>query len=502
MNRSLLRILPAIAISVAPGLARAQQLTYPATARGDVSDNYAGRTVADPYRWLENLDSAATKQWVESENVVTSAYLDKLPQRGAIRDLLTALWDYPKVQVPLREAGRLYFRQNSGLQKQSVLFSQASLTAQPRELLDPNVLSPDGSVAVAGWSVSPDGKRVAYTTAEGGSDLQDIHLRDVATGRDLDEVVSRVKFTGLTWTRDSKGFYYARFKGSSTSANLQDANSFHQIWYHAIGSADDRLVFDRPDNPGDFVGAGLSDDGRWLFASAGSGTSNNRLWMADLGRPRQPNLSAPFTTVAPDEDAIYGPLGVVGRTLYLYTTWNAERGKIVAVPVGDSTRSHWRDVVPESPDVISETLLVGNRLVIVYLVDVQSRLRLFDLTGKAAGEVHLPEAGSVAGLSGRNEGGDLFFGFSSYLRPNTVYRYDLKTATLSPFHPTRIPFDASGYETRATFFQSKDGTRVPIFITARKGIALDGSHPTLLYGYGGFDISLQPGYSPARAAWL
>jgi prolyl oligopeptidase len=502
MIRPIMRILLTLLGGATAARLQAQQSIYPPTDRGDVSDNYAGHTVADPYRWLENLDSSATKQWVEAENAVTFAYLAKLPQRETIRARLTALWDYPKTQVPTREAGQLFFRQNSGLQKQSVVFRQASLTAEPRPVLDPNTLFPDGSTAVANWSVSPDGRLLAYTTAEGGSDLQDIHLRDLRAGRDLEETVPRVKFTALSWTRDSRGFFYARFKGSAEAANLQDANSFHQIWYHSVGSTADRLFFERPNNPNDFVGAGLSDDGRWLYVSAGSGTSNNRLWLADLGQPRRPDLGAPFQVVAPEEDAIYGALGVVGRTLYAYTTWNAERGKVVAIPLGDSTRSHWRDVVPEGPHPISETLLVGNHLVIAYLVDVQSRLSLFDLEGNPRGDVTLPEPGSVAGLSGRNDGSDFFFGFSSYLRPTTVYRYDLASARLSPFHPAKSPFDASGYETRATFYESKDGTRVPIFITARKGIALDGSHPTLLYGYGGFDISLQPAYSPARAAWL
>ena len=246
----------------------------------------------------------------------------------------------------------------------------------------------------------------------------------------------------------------------------------------------------------------MSDDGRWLFAAAGSGTSNNRLWIADLGQAKKPNLTAPFAVVAPEEDAIYNALGVVGRTLYLYTTWNAPNGRIVAATLGDTNRAGWRDVVPATDNAISESMLVGDRLAVVYLVDVQSRVSLFDLKGASRGEVKLPEPGTAAGLSGRNDGADFFFAFSSYLRPTTIYRYDLKSGALSPFHAIATPFDASAYETRAAFYQSKDGTRVPIFITARKGIALDGSHPTLLYGYGGFDVSLQPFYSPASAAWI
>jgi len=499
--------LPIIAVLAAtavirPSTAQAQQLAYPPTARDSVVQRYGAHQVAEPYRWMEDLDSPRVHAWVEAQNAVTFSYLATLPLRDALRARLTELWNYPRVNVPAREAHQIFFRENSGLQRQSVLYRQATLAGPPREVLDPNRLSPDGSIAVAQWSPSPDGRYLAYTTAAGGSDLQDIHVRVIATGRDLDEVVPRVKFSGISWTRDSRGFLYQRFRGSADSANLRDANTHHQVWYHAVGGGADRLVFERPDNPNDGVGGWLSDDGRWLFTSAGSGTSNYRLWIADLGSPTRPDLGARLQPVAPEEDAIPQPLGVVGRTLYLYTTWRAPKGRIVAVPLGDTTRSRWRNVVPEGPDVISEALLVGTRFAVVYLVDVQSRLRLFNLAGRSLGEVTLPEVGTVSGLSGRNDGTDFFFSFTSYLRPATVYRYDLARRRLSPFRPARSPFDAAAYETRAAFYQSRDGTRVPIFITARRGTALDGSHPTLLYGYGGFNVNLQPYYSTAVAAWL
>jgi prolyl oligopeptidase len=480
----------------------AQAPVYPATRQDTTADVYFAHRVPNPYRWLEELDGPATKEWVEAENTVTFDYLGRLPQRDIIKRRLTALWNYPRVQIPVREAGQLFFRRNTGLQQQSVLYRMTSLGGTPRLVLDPNQVSPDGSIAVASWSASPDGRYVGYTTAAGGSDLQDIHLREVATGRDIPETVERIKFSGISWTRDGKGFYYARFKGSNEGANLQDANSFHQVWYHSLGSTPDRLVFDRPQDPDEFVGAGVSDDGRWLFASSGSGASSNRLWMADLGDPRHPNLAAPFSPIATADDALYTPLGVAGRTLYLYTTWQAPHGRIVGVPLGDSTRAGWRDVVPENQDVISEFLLTGTRLVVAYLVDVQTRVRLFDLSGKPAGEVPLPDVGTAAGLTGKNDGDDFFFAFTSYLRPTTVYRYALKTGRMEPFQAAATPFDPSRFETRATFYHSKDGTRIPIFVSARKGVAMDGSHPTLLYGYGGFNISLTPFFSPAVAAWL
>jgi prolyl oligopeptidase len=467
-----------------------------------VVESYFGRSVADPYRPLEDVDAPATKAWVDSENAVTFGYLAGIARRDSIRARLTALWNYPRVTVPVREAGQLWFRKNTGLQKQSVLYREATLGGQPSLVLDPNALSPDGSIAVAQWSVSADGGTLGYTTAVGGSDLQDIHLRDLATGRELPDVVARVKFTGISWTRDGRGFYYSRFRGSAERANLREANTHHQLFYHSLGGGPERLVFERQDDSTAGVNGGVSDDGRWLFIFSSSGTSNNRLWMADLKEAHQPELAARALPVVTAEDAANSPLGVVGSTLYLYTNWQAPKGRIVAVAVGDSDRAHWRTVVPEGPDVIDETLLVGERLIITYLVDVQTRLRLFDLGGGSRGEVTLPEVGSATGLSGRNDGDDFFFAFTSYLRPVTVYRYDLRAGRLEPFQPAKTPFAAAPYETQATFYRSKDGTRIPIFITARRGLAKNGSHPTLLYGYGGFDISLQPRYSPAVAAWL
>jgi prolyl oligopeptidase len=467
-----------------------------------VVESYFGRSVADPYRPLEDLDAPATKAWVDSENAVTFGYLAGIARRDSIRARLTALWNFPRVTVPVREAGQLWFRKNTGLQKQSVLYREATPGGRPALVLDPNALSPDGSIAVAQWSVSADGRTLGYTTAVGGSDLHDIHLRDLATGRELPDVVARVKFSGISWTRDGHGFYYSRFRGSAERANLREANTHHQLFYHPLGGGPERLVFERQDDSTAGVNGGVSDDGRWLFISSSSGTSNNRLWMADLKDAQQPDLAARPRPVVTAEDAANSPLGVAGSTLYLYTNWQAPKGRIVAVAAGDSDRAHWRTVVPEGPDAIDETLLVGDRLIVTYLVDVQTRLRLFDLAGGSRGEVTLPEVGSATGLSGRNDGDDFFFAFTSYLRPATVYRYDLRAGQLEPFQPAKTPFDATPYETRATFYQSKDGTRIPIFITARKGLAKDGSHPTLLYGYGGFDISLQPRYSPSVAAWL
>jgi prolyl oligopeptidase len=487
-------------------------LAYPPTRAGEVVDDYFGRKIADPYRWLEDLESADTAAWVTAQNKVTFAYLESLPKREAIRKRLTELWDYQRTSVPVRTAGQIWFQQNSGLQRQAPLYRQADPKSTPQLVLDPNTLSPDGSVQMAQWAPSPDGRLLAYTLAPGGSDVQDVRVRDLARGEDLPSVVRNVKFTGLEWTRDGKGFFYSRFRGTEASASFADAMEVHQVWYHAIdGAVPDRLVFERPEFPKDFTGVQVSDDGRWLYVTSGSGSLGNRLWIADLGSPTTPDLAAKPMVVASEEDAFHTPLGVIGRTLYLHTTYGAPRGRIVTAEIGDPDRSKWRTIVAEAKDSIVEggVELVGDRLAIVYLADVQSRVRLFGLDGSPRGEIPLPEPGSVtgastggSGLSGNNDGRDLFLNFVSFLRPATIYRYDLEKGSLEPFHPPQSPFDAAKFETRALFYTSKDGTRVPLFVTLKKGAKLDGSHPTVLFGYGGFNISVVPNFSPAVAGWL
>jgi len=487
-------------------------LAYPPTRTEDVVDDYFGRKIADPYRWLEDLESADTAAWIAAQNKVTFGYLDTLPRRAEIRDKLTRLWDYQRTSLPVLEAEAIWFQQNSGLQRQAPLYRATAPNATPELVLDPNSLSPDGSLQMAQWSPSPDGRYLAYTLAAGGSDVQDIKVRDLKTGGDLPTIVRNIKFSGLSWTRDSRGFFYSRFKGTESNADFADAGEFHQVWYHTIdGKTADRLVFERPEHPRDGTFVDLSDDGRWLFVYAASGTTHRRIWIKDLGSPTQPDFTSVPQVMAAEEDAIYEALGVVNGEVYLYTTYLAPKGRVVAAKIGDSDRSNWRTVVPEGKDSIVEngTKLVGGRLAIVHLVDVQSRVRVHGLDGTLQGEIPLPEPGSITGsssgdngLSGRSDGLELYLNFVSFLRPATIYRYDLKNGRLEPFHAPKPAFDASKYETRALFYTSKDGTRVPLFVTLRKGAKLDGSHPTLLYGYGGFNVSLVPNFSPAVAGWL
>lgn len=485
--------------------AGAQTLHYPATRRDTVVDDYFGTRVPAPYRWMEDQNSPEVEAWVDSENAVTFAYLDHVPLREAFRHRLTELWNYAKTGVPDRVAGKLFFSRNSGLQNQSVIYEAASLTAKPRELLDPNALSPDGSVALAGTSVSPDGRYLAYGLSVGGSDWRELHVRSLADGRVLPDTVHWVKFSGIAWTRDARGFFYSRFPAPKAGKALEAAGIDQKIYYHVVGTPDstDRLIYERPDLPDWYIFATVSEDGRYVFITLQHGTeTQNKLYDIDLGDPSHPDLAAPVRAVSDANDAEYTPLGTMGDTLFVQTTNDAPRRRIIAITLPDTARAHWRTVVPQAASVIDAAVLAGGRVVVQYLQDVKSRVRMFAPDGKPLGDVVLPGIGTVAGLSGRVDTPELFYAFTSFLYPATVFHYDFRTGRSTPFLAPHVSFDAGRYETRQVFYRSKDGTRIPMFITARKGLSLDGVNPTVLYAYGGFDISVTASFSPAVAAWL
>jgi prolyl oligopeptidase len=486
-------------------LAEGQSLHFPATPRDSVVDTYFGTKVAAPYHWLEDQNSPEVAKWVDAENEVTFAYLGGVALREPFRQRLTALWNYERTGVPAREAGRLFFGKNSGLQNQSVIYEADALSAAARQLLDPNALSPDGSTALATWTASPDGRWLAYGLSIGGSDWEELHVRALADGHDLPDTVHWVKFSNIAWTKDGNGFFYSRFPAPPKGQALSAAGINQKIYYHALGTADssDHLVYARPDLPDWYVFAPISDDGRFLFILLQHGTeTQNRLYYVDLKDPHHPDVAAPVTPLFEANDAEYAPLGTLGDTLFVQTTNGAPKRRIIALVLPDTARAHWRTVVPEGKDVIETAGLAGGRVVVQYLEDVKSRLRLFGADGHALGDVPLPGIGTVVGLSSRADTPELFYAFTSFLYPTTVYHYDFATGKSAPFQPPHVSFDPTGYETRQVFATSKDGTRVPMFVTLRKGTKLDGSHPTVLYGYGGFDISITPTFSAVVAMWL
>lgn len=484
-----------------------QAPAYPATRKDSVVDDYFGTRVADPYRWLEDQNSPEVARWVEAQNKVTFAYLDRIPLRETFRTRLTQLWNTPSVGVPERIAGRIYFRMNSGLQNQSVLYEAASLGAKPRALIDPNTLSADGSVDLASYAPSPDGRYLAYGLSSGGSDWEELHVRDLATGHDLADTVHWVKYSGISWTRDGRGFYYTRFPEPPRGQVLTAAAVNGKIYYHTVGTADarDRLIYERPDRPDWYEGAFVTDDGRFLFITLNHGTNpENLLYYADLGDPMHPDVGAAIHPVNTSDDAEYGVIGNLGDTVFIQTTKNAPNRRIIALTLPDTDLARARTVVPETANNIQASLVAGGRVVVQTLEDVQSHVRMYASDGTLAAQIALPGVGAVGGLSGRADRPELFYAFSSYLAPTTVYRYDFATRASTAFSPLprRQLFDPSPYETKQVFYRSKDGTRVPMFITMKKGTVLDGSHPTILYAYGGFDIATLPSYSPTVAVWL
>jgi prolyl oligopeptidase len=418
---------------------------------------------------------------------------------------LTALWNYPRVGLPRREHGMLFYSKNSGLQRQSVLYVRATVSSAPRMVLDPNVLSPDGSISLAGWAPSPDGRYLAYGLSEGGADWQDLHVREVASGRDLADTVHWVRFSSTSWTKDGGGFYYERFPARSSSEKLSASLSGQEIYYHRVGTPQsaDRLIYSRPDLPTWFMGGGVTEDGRYLIVYLQEGTApRNRLYYAALGDPLHPTVGAPIKPLIETDDAIYDAIEVVGQTVYVLTTNGAPKKRVIAVDLLHPESSHWRTVVPESDHAIEQAAMAGGRLVLHSLVDVKSELRVVSLAGASLGTIALPGIGAVAGISARNDTPSMMFMFTSPLYPPTVFRYNVQTGARAAFDAPKLAFDVGKYETREVFYPSKDGTKVPMFITARKGVRMDGSNPTMLYAYGGFDISLTPFFSPTIPLWV
>jgi prolyl oligopeptidase len=488
-------------MSAAPGAA--QEAPYPETRRSDQVDDYHGTRVADPYRWLEDTDSPETRAWVEAQNRITGAHLSSIPQRERIEQRLTRLWNYERFGVPFREGDRYFFFRNDGLQDQSVLYTLPELGAEPRVLLDPNTLSADGTVALTTVRVSDDGRHLVYGTSSGGSDWQEFRVREVATGRDLPDHLRWIKFSGAAWTEGGEGFFYSRYPEPRGNA-LTSENRDNTLFYHRLGTSqsEDVPVYQRPDEPDWRFSPYVTDDGRYLVVSASKSTSWNRLFLKDLGDPRNPRLDAPMVSLVEGFDANYQVVGNDGPVLYLLTDQGAPRGRVVAMDTRAPEAARWRTLIPESEDVLESVTMVDDRFVATYLHDAHSRLRVFDLQGKLVREVELPGIGSVGAVSGDRDDREAFYSFSSFLYPSTVFRYDVARGESSVFRAPEVDFDPERFVTRQVFYTSRDGTRVPMFITHRSDLELDGKNPTLLYGYGGFNISLTPGFSVSNLAWL
>ncbi|CAH0190859.1 Prolyl endopeptidase [Massilia sp. Bi118] len=475
-------------------------LAYPVAKKVDQTDDYHGTKVADPYRWLEDANSAETKEWVDAENKVTQSWLAQIPEREAIRQRLTQLWNYERYSVPYKEGGRYFFSRNDGLQNQSVLYTMKTLSDTPRLLLDPNTLAADGTVALAGLAVSPDGKLLAYSTAASGSDWNEIRVRNVDTGKDLEDHIQWVKFSSTAWTRDGKGFFYSRYDAPKEATKLADVNYFQKLYYHKLGTPQeaDVLVYDRPDQKEWGFGGNTTDDGRYLLITATKGTAHKyRVFYKDLSKPDSKVLP-----LIDNFDAGYDFIDNVGSVFYFATDRNAPRKRIVAIDVNKPQEANWKTVVPESQQTLVSSHMVNKQLINEYLADARSVVKVTDLKGKQVREIALPGIGSVSGFGGKQGDSETFFSFTGFTTPTTIYRLDMKSGATSVFRKPDVKFNPADYETRQQFYTSRDSTRVPMFIVSKKGLKLDGSNPTYLYGYGGFNISMTPGFSPANLAWM
>jgi prolyl oligopeptidase len=477
------------------------ELAYPLAQRGNQIDEYHGIKVADPYRWMEDIDSPPTRAWVEAEARLTGGYLAAIPGRVTIAQRLKEIWNYERWSAPEQHGQRWFYTHNDGLQNQSVLFTVADPTQSAHALLDPNALSKDGTVAFKGAGYSDDGRLMAYGLSEAGSDWEVWRVRDVAGGKDLPDELHQAKFTSASWRKDGSGFYYSGYSLTEAGQSLKAPNQYHTVFFHRLGTpqSQDTKIYSRTDDPDWYVGAQVTDDGHYLIVTASHGTDvKNTVLVADLM-----SADAQLKPIIPDPNASYTFIGNSGSMLYIQTDDDAPRYRIIAIDVTKSDRAHWRTIVPEMKDTLDSVTLVGHQLIAQYLADAHSVVRRYAPDGKLLGDVKLPGLGTVSGFTGRIGDAITYYAYTDYTTPTSIYRLELTTGAAKLWRaPALTGFKSAEYETKQVFYTSKDGTRVPMFVVARKGLSLNANNPTILYGYGGFNDSLRPAFSPAVAAWL
>jgi prolyl oligopeptidase len=481
-------------------------LPYPRAKTIDVVDDHHGEAVPDPYRWLEDVDAPDTREWIAQQNALTRSWLDQVAERPAILRRLTELWDHPRASPPTHRGDRWFQLRNSGLQDQDVLYAMDAPDAEGEVLLDPNRLSPDGTVALTAAAVSRDARHLAYATSAAGSDWMTWRVRDIGTGEDLDEVLEWSKFAGAAWLPDGSGFLYARFDAPAEGEAHEQANRNQRLWLHRLGTSqeDDVLVYERPDQPEWMFSPSVTDDGRYLVLHVSHGTDpRNRVFVADLGDP--PALAPGRLEVVElltDFDAAYGLVGNVGTAFYFLTDRDAPRSRVVAVDVDDPAPERWRDVIPEAADTLERAVLVGGRLIAGYLHHARSLLVRFTPDGVHDGEVALPGIGSVEAMVGREEDPDLYFSFAGFTQPTSVYRHEVAVNRTTCVRPPGVDIDQDRFQTEQIFVPSTDGVEVPVFLVRRADVEPTGDVPALLWGYGGFRIPVTPMFRVAWQVWV
>ncbi|MCC3585538.1 prolyl oligopeptidase family serine peptidase [Microcoleus sp. PH2017_30_WIL_O_A] len=491
-------------------------LSYPTTRKAEQTDDYHGVQVSDPYRWLEDPDSEETQAWVEAQNAVTFGYLSQIPAREKIKQRLTKLWDYEKYGIPFKQGDRYFYYKNDGLQNQSVLYTLTSLDGEPKVLIDPNTLSEDGTVALGGIALSEDGQLMAYGLSISGSDWQEWKVRDVETGEDLSDHLKWLKFSGAAWTHDGKGFFYSRYDEPNEKTKLEDVNYYQKLFYHKLGTpqSEDVLICDRPDQKEWGFSGGVTEDGKYLIISVWLGTDpQNLIFYKDLTAPE-----SSIVELINKFEAEYSFIDNEGSLFWFQTDLNAPLGRVIAIDTNNPpplslagadtplnpplTKGGFTEIIPEAAETLGGISLLNNQFVASYLKDAYTQIKIFNLDGSFAREVALPGIGSAGGFGGKRHDTETFYAYTSFTTPNTIYRYNMLTDESSIYRQPKVDFNPEDYETKQIFYPSKDGTQVPMFVTHKKGLQLDGNNPTYLYGYGGFSISLTPSFSLSRLVWL
>ncbi|MBC8355592.1 MAG: S9 family peptidase [Planctomycetes bacterium] len=475
-------------------------LTYPKTRRSDHVDQYHGTDVPDPYRWLEDSDSDETRAWVEAENRITFGFLESIPEREPIEERLTTLWNYERFGLPRKRGERYFYSRNDGLQNQSVLYVSKGIDGEPRVLIDPNDWAEDGTVALAGWTPSEDGRLLAYGVAAAGSDWREWKVLDTETGRELSDHLKWVKFSGVSWLKDGSGLFYSRYDEPKEGEEFTGVNYHQKLYFHKIGDDQSRdvLIYERPDEKEWGFDGHVTEDGRYLIISVWRGTERkNQVFYKDLAKP-----DAEVVELLAGFAFEYDFVGNEDQTFWFNTDDNAPLRRVLAIDVNNPQRDDWRELIPEAKEVLRGVGVVGDRFLALYLKDAASKVRAFTLKGDHVRDVDLPAIGSASGFGGRRSDRETFYYFSNYTTPGTIYKYDIESGKSIVFREPKVDFDPNVFETRQVFYESKDGTRVPMFITHKRGIKLDSSNPTLLYAYGGFNISLTPGFSVSNLVWL
>lgn len=471
-------------------------MTYPKTRKDEnVIDDYHGTMVKDPYRWLEDDHSEETMNWVKAQNKVTFDYLHALPGREKLINRLTDLWDYPKYSSPFKEGGKYYFFKNNGLQNQSSLYSLDQLDGDPTLILDPNKFSEDGTTSLAGLGFNEAGDKMAYMISEGGSDWRKAMVLDLKTGELLEDKLEWLKFSGIAWYKD--GFYYSRYPEPTKDGELSNAVEFHKVYYHKLGDdqSQDQLIHEEPDHPQRNSYASTSEDEKYLFISSSESTSGNSLKVLDIESQKMVDVVSGF-----DHD--FNVVDNNGSQILIRTNYKAPNMRVIAVDFNNPAEENWVDLIPEQSEPIRSVSIVGSKMFIGYLKNASSMVKVYDLEGKFLSDLELPGIGTVGGVGGRKTSTEGFYTFTSFTYPSTIFKLNTETLNSEVFRKSEVKFDTDGYVTTQEWYTSKDGTKVPVFITHKKGLRLDGNNPTLLYGYGGFDISILPSFSITRLPLL